>query len=124
MTENNENSQEKKEYTKLFKNKWKETAMKLQIDIKPEDLLSFDKMIALPAIKILYWLGLLCVAIYGLASVFQGGFHNILIGFSLIIVGAVLWRITCEAAILLFGIYDRLGDIRNAIVKENKNIKK
>ncbi len=107
-----------------FRAKWKEIAMKFQIDIEPEDLLSFDKMIALPAIKILYWLGLICVAIFGLAFAFQGGFYSVLVGLSSIIVGAVVWRITCEAAILLFGIYDRLGDIKNAIVKENKTLKK
>ena len=27
----------------------------------------------------------------------------------------VIWRITCESAILLFGIYDRLGDIKAAL---------
>ncbi|MBR7158522.1 MAG: DUF4282 domain-containing protein [Alphaproteobacteria bacterium] len=111
-------------YKKIFRDKWKEMAMKLQVDIEPEDLLAFDKMIALPAIKILYWLGLICIPVTGLAFIFQGGFNDVLIGLSLMVGGVVVWRITCEAAILLFGIYDRLGDIRNAMLKENKTTKK
>lgn len=103
-----------------FNNKWKEIAMKLQIDIKPEDLLSFDKMIALPTIKVIYWLGLACVAIGGLITIAKGTFSELLLGIAIIIVGAIAWRLVCEAAILLFGIYDRLGDIRNSLNAHNE----
>lgn len=102
---------------KKFNAKWKELAMKFKIDIEPEDLLSFDKMIALPAIKIMYIVGLLCIALFGLSLMFQGGVSNFFSGLAFLVVGPVVWRITCESAILLFGIYDRLGDIKNALLK-------
>lgn len=102
---------------KRLKEKWKEFTMKFKIDIEPEDLLSFDKMIALPAIKIMYIVGLFCVALFGLSVMFQGGVSNFFFGLSFLVVGPVIWRITCEVAILLFGIYDRLGDIKGAVLK-------
>ena len=123
-----ENSAKLKE---KFNAKWKEVTMKLKIDIVPEDLLSFDKMIAMPAIKVMYVAGLICVALFGFALMFHGNFTDFLIGVGLLLIGSILWRIICETAIVLFGIYDRLGEIRNVVsrmedetvssAKKNKN---
>ncbi len=117
-----------KEKAKVFKEKfntkWKEGTMKLNIDIEPEDLLSFDKMIAMPTIKIMYVVGLICIALFGIATAVDGKF---LVGVGTLLIGFVLWRIICETAIVLFGIYDRLGEIRNALNRaygeEDENIK-
>jgi len=98
-----------------FDAKWKETTMKLKIDIAPEDLFSFDKMIAMPAIKVMYVAGLMCVAIFGLALMFHLNFQDFCIGIGVLLIGSILWRIICETAIVVFGIYDRLGEIRNAV---------
>jgi len=92
--------------------------MKMQLDINPEDLLSFDKMIAMPAIKVMYIIGLICIAIFGIKFIFEGSIVGFFSGIATVVVGVVIWRITCESAILLFGIYDRLGDIKMALKGE------
>lgn len=110
-------------FKEKFNAKWKEITMKLKIDIVPEDLLSFDKMIAMPTIKIMYMVGLICVALFGLALIFNGNFTDFLIGVGVLLIGSILWRITCEIAIVLFGIYDRLGEIRNVVSRiEDENM--
>ena len=92
--------------------------MKMQLDINPEDLLSFDKMIAMPANKVMYIIGLICIAIFGIKFIFEGSIVGFFSGIATVVVGVVIWRITCESAILLFGIYDRLGDIKMALKGE------
>ncbi len=105
----------KKDFKKGFDKKWKEITMKMQLDINPEDLLSFDKMIAMPAIKVMYIIGLICIAVFGITLIFEGSIVGFFSGIATVVVGVVIWRITCESAILLFGIYDRLGDIKVAL---------
>ena len=101
-----------------FYKKWKEITMKMQLDINPEDLLSFDKMIAMPAIKVMYIIGLICIAVFGVKIIFEGSVFGFFSGIATVVVGVVIWRIICESAILLFGIYDRLGDIKMALKGE------
>ena len=101
-----------------FYKKWKEITMKMQLDINPEDLLSFDKMIAMPAIKVMYIIGLICIAVFGIKIIFEGSVFGFFSGIATVVVGVVIWRIICESAILLFGIYDRLGDIKMALKGE------
>lgn len=104
-------------FKKSFNNKWKEITMKLKIDILPQDLFSFDKMISATAIKIIYAAGLICCVLFGIGFLFNGTFTSFLIGLGILLVGPVVWRIICESAILLFGIYERLGNIRNILQK-------
>ena len=96
--------------------------MKLNIDIVLEDLFSFDKMIAMPAIKIMYLVGLMCVVLISFALMFQGNLMDFLYGLGLLATGCVLWRILCETAIVLFGIYDRLGEIRNVLTRREEDL--
>ena len=106
-----------------FYKKWKEITMKMQLDINPEDLLSFDKMIAMPAIKVMYIIGLICIAVFGIKIIFEGSVFGFFSGIATVVVGVVIWRIICESAILLFGIYDRLGDIKMALkCEETKKV--
>ena len=107
-----------KDLKKGFYKKWKEITMKMQLDINPEDLLSFDKMIAMPAIKVMYIIGLICIAVFGVKIIFEGSIFGFFSGIATVVVGVVIWRIICESAILLFGIYDRLGDIKMALKGE------
>ena len=107
-----------KDLKKGFYKKWKEITMKMQLDINPEDLLSFDKMIAMPAIKVMYIIGLICIAVFGIKIIFEGSVFGFFSGIATVVVGVVIWRIICESAILLFGIYDRLGDIKMALKGE------
>jgi len=107
-----------KDLKKGFYKKWKEITMKMQLDINPEDLLSFDKMIAMPAIKVMYIIGLICIAVFGVKIIFEGSVFGFFSGIATVVVGVVIWRIICESAILLFGIYDRLGDIKMALKGE------
>lgn len=83
------------------------------------DLLSFEKMLTprlarigfyvLSAIAIL--VGTLAV-INGASSRFGGG-AQVIGGLATAIIGPFLIRIACEQIIVIFGIYERLGEIRD-----------
>ena len=86
-----------------------------------KDLGDFQEMIAPSLIRILYWIGLVVIAVGTLVQVvsalgamgssFLGGL-GLLLG---VLVGAVVavlfWRVMCELYIVLFRIYERLGEI-------------
>ena len=86
--------------------------------------LSFDKMIGSSLIKILYYLGLLGIALGVLGGIFGGlgtmgysffGGLGMVIG-SLIggVLAVLFWRFMCELYMLLFRMADDLRDIKNA----------
>lgn len=82
------------------------------------ELFHFDKMIAPTIIKIVYWLGL---AGFGLALIAlllslatpAGSITTMLGGLIAIAFGVLFWRIVMELYSVLFGIYDRLGEVRD-----------
>lgn len=86
--------------------------------MKFSDLFSFEKLISISLIKIVYWIGLIGGLIAGAvlfisALIFQG---RVLTALSVLIgtvLGLLFWRVVCEAYIVIFGIYDRLGEIRD-----------
>lgn len=86
--------------------------------MKFSDLFSFEKLISISLIKIVYWIGLLGGLIAGAvlfisALLFQG---RVLTALSVLVgtvLGLLFWRVVCEAYIVIFGIYDRLGEIRD-----------
>lgn len=89
------------------------------------DLGSFEKMIAPSLIRILYWVGIVIIAVGVLAQIFGGvgmmghgfggsGFGQILMSLVGGVFAVLVWRVTCELWIVLFGIFDRLGEIRDA----------
>lgn len=87
------------------------------------DMASFEKLIAPRLLKVVYWIGLAGIAIFSLMSLagsfamFSYDVATALGGMMLAIIGfgfAVLfWRVMIEIYIVLFGIYERLGEIRD-----------
>ncbi len=83
----------------------------------------FDKLIGSSLIKIIYYAGLIAIGLTALgvlgAGLMRGGFAGLVGGLfvaALIVVfGAVFWRFYCEIFILLFQIYNRLGEIRDRL---------
>ncbi len=87
--------------------------------------MSFDKLIATSLIKLLYWIGIAVIVIGALITGFGGfanGFGSGLVSLIVAPVGAVLgiifWRFLCEVYIVIFGMYDRLGEIQKSLVKD------
>lgn len=73
-----------------------------------EDYLKFKKMITPAAIQIIFWIGVAALVIAALGVMFT---ENFFAGVGLLVVGPIAWRIYCELVMILFRIYDRLGDI-------------
>jgi hypothetical protein len=93
------------------------------MDITFRDFLSFEKMLATRIIRVVYLIGLVAAAIIGLIALvgslialFSGNIGNGLAGIVVTVVGVVIWllvwRLSCEVWIVMFGIYDRLGEIK------------
>ena len=103
------------------KQKYKDTHTP-QIKNKEEGgFFSFRTMITPTIIKVLYVLGIIALIIVGIVMIVEGansyyGSNNeVLIGFGIIILGNLLWRIICEGIILMFSIHERLGSIDKKI---------
>ncbi|QYU70871.1 DUF4282 domain-containing protein [Leptolyngbya sp. 15MV] len=91
------------------------------------DLLDFEKLIALKVLKIVYYLGLIGITLFALVSL-AGAFGMmsyditlglgtmlmVVIGFAL---GVLFWRILIELYMTFFGIYERLGEVRDRLGK-------
>jgi len=83
------------------------------------DLLRFEKMLTPRLAKLGFYVfsiltigaGLI-VAISGLVARFGGGLR-VALGLAMSIIGPFLVRIACEQIIVIFGIYERLGQIRD-----------
>ncbi len=91
-----------------------------------KDLFRFDRMIAPKVIRIVYWIGLILITLGSLGALIGGGAMmgaagmgsglGHIIGVILVYVIAVLlWRIIMEVYYVFFGIYDRLGEIRDRL---------
>lgn len=86
------------------------------------NLLSFNKMISEQIIKIVYYIGLIGIALAFLGKLYLsltsglGSFIPILAG-SIVaaILSVLLWRVFCESIIILFRMYSRLGDINETL---------
>jgi len=74
-----------------------------------QDYLSFRKMITPAFIQIIFWIGVAGIVLAGLFAMDQ----SILGGLLGIVVGLLVWRIYCELMLILFKIYERLGEISN-----------
>lgn len=90
-----------------------------------QSFLSFDKMIAPTVIKVVYWIGLVFLALGALVALI-GGFammgHNFGMGLGRLIlslagfaVGTLFWRIIMEVYIVFFSIHERLTEIRDEL---------
>lgn len=86
-------------------------------------LFTFERLIATKIIIVIYYLGLVGVvgAALGTAGD-QGSFlGKVAMFFLALAIGLFFWRILCELMILSFKIYDRLGEIRDAIQNSNSS---
>ncbi|MFN4023254.1 MAG: DUF4282 domain-containing protein [Hyphomonas sp.] len=88
-------------------------------------ILSFDKLIGTKLIKVLYYLGLIGIALGLIAGVLSG--LGTMVSFSFfggigLVIGSVIgaaigllfWRFVCELYMLFFRIADDVRDIKNA----------
>jgi hypothetical protein len=92
------------------------------------DLASFEKLVAPKVLKIIYWLGLAGIAIMCLISFVGGigvmrysfatGLGTMLLALIGLCFGVLLWRVLIEMYTVFFGIYERLGDIRDGLKKD------
>ena len=87
-----------------------------------ERFLNFDKLIGPTLIKIVYFLGLIGIALYMLVAIFGAlGMmgHSVLGGLGMLVaaligavVGVIFWRFICEIYLLMFRISDDVRDIK------------
>ena len=77
-------------------------------------------MVSRTLIQIIYILGALGLSIFGIISIVKGieesgSGEQVISGLGIILLGNLIWRITCEAWILLFNIHDVLVSIERKI---------
>ncbi len=86
---------------------------------------TFDKLIATGLIKVFYWIGVVAIGLFTVVAFF-GAFAGFGQGFAqglgmLVmapiggVVAIIFWRFLCEVYIVIFGMYDRLGKIQEAV---------
>ena len=96
------------------------------MDIKK--FVSFDSMITPVIIKVIFWIGLIASAIFGLISIFSGlaimfsgygaggeGFIVFIGGLATIVIGALLTRVYCELLIIFFKMHESLNKINEKL---------
>ncbi len=88
------------------------------------DFFDFEKLVTPSVIKVIYWLGIAVLAVFGLASFFMGLLSGSIGAGLLSLVGSVLglllWRVMCELYIVIFGMFDRLGQIRDGLPQQQR----
>jgi hypothetical protein len=91
------------------------------------DLASFEKLVAPKVLKVIYWLGLAGIVLLCLISFIGGlgvmrysfatGLGTMLLAVIGLCFGVLLWRVLIEVYTVFFGIYERLGEIRDGLNK-------
>lgn len=80
------------------------------------DFISFRKMLAIPTIMVLFWVGVVWAIIAGIGMMFQiGGGGGICAGLSVILIGPFVVRLYCEFIIVVFRINETLTEILNTL---------
>lgn len=92
------------------------------LDFRVADLLSFEKTLSLTLLRFVYYLGLVGIALAVIVKALGGigtmrysaatGLGAVLLSLLGGGLGVLLWRVMCELWMVIFGIYDRLGQIR------------
>ncbi len=95
------------------------------------DLFQFEKMVAPVVLKIVYWLGLAGIVIYLLIAIAGGlsmmdysaatGLGTILLSIVGAAFGVLFWRIMIEVYMVLFGIHERLGEVRDSMKAKDED---
>jgi hypothetical protein len=83
---------------------------------------SFDKLIAPSLIKFLYWVGVVFIVLGVVVGAFGSFTQGFMAGIGGLIaapiaglIGLIFWRFLCEVYLVIFGIYDRLGEIKDTL---------
>lgn len=89
------------------------------------DLFKFDKLVAPTVLKIVYWLGLVGIALTCLLSIIGAvtmmsysaatGLGTLLLSLIGLAFGTLVWRIVIEIYMVIFSINDRLGEVRDRL---------
>jgi uncharacterized membrane protein len=85
------------------------------------ELLTFKKMITPVIIQTLFWIGTGIAVVAGLIGIGSGlsssygGGSQVLAGLLILVLGPIFARIYCELLILLFRMYETLGQIRDSV---------
>jgi len=84
--------------------------------------MSFDKLIGSRLIVVIYWLGLIGIALGTLAGIFGGlaamgssflaGLGAIIFALTGAVAGVLFWRFICEMYLLIFRMADDVRDIK------------
>ena len=93
------------------------------------DLFSFEKNLSLTLVRIVYFLGLCGIALAAIMAAFgamgvmrysfMGGLGTLLTAVLGGSIAILVWRVVCELWMVIFGIYDRLGQIREALARDS-----
>ena len=90
----------------------------------------FDHMIGSALIKIIYYIGLFAILIFTVLAMFGGGLMGAMMGGSdgmggglvmlilapiMGVIYLVFWRFICELWLLMFLMYNRMGEIRDRL---------
>jgi hypothetical protein len=75
------------------------------------DYLTFRKMITPVLIRGIFWLGMMVVLVQAIA---MGRATNPLVGLFMLVLGSLVWRVSCELALILFRIHEALEEIRKS----------
>lgn len=87
------------------------------------ELLTFKKMVTPVIIQTLFWIGTGIAVIAGLIGIgtglssSYGGGSQVLAGLLILVLGPLFARIYCELLILLFRMYETLGQIRDGLAE-------
>ena len=90
---------------------------------KWQDMLSFEKLIAPTVLKIIYYIGLVVLALATLYQVFtafgeySGGITQVVMALVAFPFAALGLRVIMELYTVMFGMYERLGEIRDSLKK-------
>ena len=90
--------------------------------LRLSDFFTFEKTLSLSLLRLVYVFGLIGIGIMVIVTIFGGlsamrysataGLGSIMLALLGGVVGTLLWRVTCELWMVIFGIYDRLGQIQ------------
>jgi len=91
-----------------------------------KDFFGFRKMVTTGLIKLVYFLGFICITVGGIIFMFvdvlgEGGgigVVSIVTGLIIVLFGNLIWRIACEGIILRFAMHSMLADIRKYLDKK------
>lgn len=85
---------------------------------------SFDKLIATGLIKALYWIGIAVIVVASVIMAFSGftdgfvsGLGSVVLAPIVAAISVIFWRFLCELYIVIFGMYNRLGEISEKLNK-------